>query len=86
MQHGPGRGDTAGPNGSDHDLWEDYWARRNRAHEEAGKVMVGAGSFESRAATRSWTRATSTQFAVLLLRELLRHRVIFPSCHARPFK
>jgi hypothetical protein len=48
--------------------------------------MVGAGFFESRAATRSLTRATSTQFALLLLRELLRHRVMDPSFHASPFR
>lgn len=35
--------------------------------------MVGAGFFESRAATRVPANATSTQFALLALRELLRH-------------
>lgn len=49
--------------------------------------MVGAGFFESRAATtRAGRCATSTQFAVLALRELFRHRVMSSSCHARPFK
>lgn len=48
--------------------------------------MVEAGFFESRAATRVPTRATSTQFAVPALRELLRHNVMRSSCHARPFK
>ena len=49
--------------------------------------MVGAGFFESRAATtRAGRCATSTQFALLLLRELLRHRVMGSSFHARPFR
>ncbi|TQM81390.1 hypothetical protein FHX81_3755 [Saccharothrix saharensis] len=78
--------DTAGPDTADYDVWEDYRPRRNRAHAEAGNVMVGAGFFESRAATRSRTRATSTQLAVSALRELLRHRVMNPSFHARSLR
>jgi hypothetical protein len=38
--------------------------------------MIGAGFFESRAATRVPVNATSTQFAVLALRELFRHNVM----------